>query len=468
MLNKNMIPYVSWKGKTLTQITSGIKMNKNTGTPSIFRAQPLKIYRKEIFSTSLDHPFVQRSRISIDEMNSPGGYIITQSKTDINGLEFTLDAKEANIINDSTYSGTCEALSTHGLCLTVENNARRRVRSAGMSRPTFSGQTLEKSYSFDTKQYLASRNKTFEQNQFNYLRSGNNMEKPGSSETIENVYSPGGVNRCKKYHIAQDTVFQYQWIQGNNQGNNDTIPTNVIIPAGYYNSEDINQYLKNTMTLNKHYYINQNNHSFVYLLSIEYNDKTGKIELKTFLSNNILFPSSMFITGNVTKYFISDSNVDTFCPFFIIPQSLSIALGFPTGNYPGIPGSTPTTRQTIAFNNSNNKLSLIINASAASPGIKSPSSIKTHYKPNNPQFAQQGAVTASSLITRVKYNSITSNAFKYQGVLGSSVANAMAYNGDDSMPYTLKNKIGFQTNKTPVFDNNGFKSVSASCVRVRR
>jgi hypothetical protein len=464
----NMIPYVSWKGKTLTQITSGIKMNKNTGTPSPFRAQPLKIYRKEIASTPLDHPFVQRSRISIDEMNSPNGYIISQSKTDANGLDFTLDAKEANITDNSTYNGSCEALSTHGLCLTVENNARRRVRSAGMSRPAPSGQGLGNSYNFDTRQYLASRNKTFGQNQFNYFRSGVDKEKPGSSETIENVYSPGGVNRCKKFHIVQDTILQYQWIRGTNRGNNDTTPTNVIIPAGYYSSDEVNQLLKNTMAFNEHYYINQNSRSFVYLLNIEFNDKTGKIELQTFLSNNILFPSSMFVTGNVANYFISDAAVDTFCPFFIIPQSLSIALGFPAGNYPGIPGSTPTTLQTVAFNNSNNKLSLIINASSTPPGITPSPYVKSYYKPNNPQFAQQGAVTASSLITRVKYNSITSNAFKYQGVLGSSVANAMAYSGDDSMPYTLKNKIGFQTNKTPVFDNNGFKGVSASCVRVRR
>ena len=73
-----------------------------------------------------------------------------------------------------------------------------------------------------------------------------------------------------------------------------------------------------------------------------------------------------------------------------------------------------------------------------------------YYKPNNPEFAQQGAVVSSSYITRVKYNSITKCSNIYRQALGLSVANALAY-GVSENGYTIKDVIGYPNTKTPVF-----------------
>lgn len=64
------------------------------------------------------------------------------------------------------------------------------------------------------------------------------------------------------------------------------------------------------------------------------------------------------------------------------------------------------------------------------------------YKPNNKQFAQQGAVTSSSLTTRINYNTINSVAAQTALPLGIATANALAY-GVPSNGYTLKDIIGY-------------------------
>jgi hypothetical protein len=73
------------------------------------------------------------------------------------------------------------------------------------------------------------------------------------------------------------------------------------------------------------------------------------------------------------------------------------------------------------------------------------------YKPKNSQFAQNGAVSSSSLIARKKYNTITSNAHEYLLPYGAAVADAMSYGISDSI-YTYKNKIAFPTKITPRFN----------------
>lgn len=64
------------------------------------------------------------------------------------------------------------------------------------------------------------------------------------------------------------------------------------------------------------------------------------------------------------------------------------------------------------------------------------------YKPNNKQFAQQGAVTSSSLTTRKIYNTINTTAAQTAGPLGIATANALAY-GVPQSGYTIKDIIGY-------------------------
>lgn len=76
--------------------------------------------------------------------------------------------------------------------------------------------------------------------------------------------------------------------------------------------------------------------------------------------------------------------------------------------------------------------------------------IPTYYKPNNPQFAQQGAVSSSDRLLRLKYDTMTTNGGLYSSALGSATGNAMAYGGSPN-PYSVKEKIGYPLTKTPVF-----------------
>lgn len=62
---------------------------------------------------------------------------------------------------------------------------------------------------------------------------------------------------------------------------------------------------------------------------------------------------------------------------------------------------------------------------------------QTIYKPNNVQYAKQGAVDSSDRLTRLKLNTINKNAASYAEVFGSS---ASRYLGMASTPYFLKSK----------------------------
>jgi hypothetical protein len=74
-----------------------------------------------------------------------------------------------------------------------------------------------------------------------------------------------------------------------------------------------------------------------------------------------------------------------------------------------------------------------INKCSTTPSI-------TIYKPNNTQFAVQGAVSSSARIDRLKFNTITKNGASFYTAWGSAGANAGRYQGTQEGPYFLKSK----------------------------
>lgn len=76
-----------------------------------------------------------------------------------------------------------------------------------------------------------------------------------------------------------------------------------------------------------------------------------------------------------------------------------------------------------------------------------------YYKPSNSKFAQDGGVSSSEVLLRLKYNTINSIAAKSasNANLGHAAANAMAY-GVVNQPYTIKDKIGFPNTCSPVIN----------------
>jgi hypothetical protein len=270
----------SWKDKTFAQITSSISSNRdytlNTTYTSklLLKPLPLKIYRREIgISKTACNP---RTSVRIDELNRAGGYIVydttidggmTDASANSIGIRHTLDIPISNSVYEKSGCATDE-----GGCFNIGSNALRRVRSAGMI-------TKNKDIYYTSRtQYLVSRNKTFDQNQYNYLKSGSSTAEPGSSGALDNVYASQGISHC---------------------------------------------------------------------------------------------------------------GADSYIPVY--------------------------------------------------------------YKPNNSQFATQGAVSSSSLTTRLKYDTITTVGSSYRTPYGASMADALAY-GVPTGGYTIKDKIGYPVKSTPVFN----------------
>ena len=65
----------------------------------------------------------------------------------------------------------------------------------------------------------------------------------------------------------------------------------------------------------------------------------------------------------------------------------------------------------------------------------------TIYKPNNTQFARQGAVSGSTRLQKLKSDTITSNGFSYYSAYGATMANAGNFQGtNESNNYFVKNR----------------------------
>jgi len=64
-----------------------------------------------------------------------------------------------------------------------------------------------------------------------------------------------------------------------------------------------------------------------------------------------------------------------------------------------------------------------------------------YYKPNNCQFAQQGGVSSSSRLLRLKLNTINSNANSIGKSYGRSAGSALAYSGRSEAPFINKEKM---------------------------
>jgi len=432
IVQMNKIPLIQWKGQTIEQIQSVIRKNnvttnESTDNSAKFRANPLKIYRREIATADMSNCNV-RTSTKIDVFNRPNGTIINSSATNKNGL--------VNILDNTYPNNSCKTYANCSVILSPEENARKRVRSSGMIRKKYDASRDTNSYYTSSQQYLASRNLSFQQNQYNYIRMGDATAKPGSSLASNNLYSPNGLNHCPKYFIAGDVSFGYVWI--------DNTSVTVDVSSGYYNIGEINGLFKRKMIENHHYYTKQQvglnpdpyHDVLTFLLNISYDNNTNEVQFQTFRTDSGVHPTSDYTISSDATWTRPPSNAPLFPQVNIPNNIMQTALGFTSGNYP--------TSQ-----NTNTGLSLQTFTSSSTPGIQ-PNYKKLYYKPNNPQYGQQGAVSSGDVITRKRYNAITNSASSYRNALGESVANALAY-GVPANGYTVKDKIGYPLKQTPTF-----------------
>ncbi len=187
------------------------------------------------------------------------------------------------------------------------------------------------------------------------------------------------------------------------------------------------------------YYYNDN---LVFLLKFGFNIITNNVELQVFKTDTDIFntPGNIYsIPFNIdgVAAWVNPLPAASIYPLFIIESnSFQSMIGINAGSYP---------ESNVAISQPN-----ILTFESTSPPSVTPLYRALYYKPNNPQFGQQGAVSSGDLLTRKKYNSITNSTVAYRAAFGSSVANALAY-GVPSNGYTVKDKIGYPIKKTPKF-----------------
>jgi hypothetical protein len=451
LLNHNPRVKISWKGRTINQITSSIQKNgtkTNTSTSDvIFRAMPLKIYRREIATnipTITTQNTCHNSRVStsIDELNYPGGSILSKSATnpDSFGQLNTLESPAPGNLNE-TYG--CKGANTSSNC--AEKNARRRCRSSGIIRRVYDNARSEISYFTNTNQYLVSRSKTFLQNQYRHVRPNDISIVTTSMSPKNETYSPNGVSHNQKAYIAEGAnVFYYYWIDASgatdfatNNPNNKRFT--VTIPPGNYDVHELNSAFETVMTKNMHYFVYTPSQINVFLMKIIYNNTNCAVEIQSFSNASV---------SNQVNYLVpigaswTRPAVDAVPVYYFPSTGIQNVVGFSSGYYPNV-ATTPTANQTL---------------NGASYGALSnlshtiyPSYSITYYKPSNRRFATQGGVSSGDMTQRVKYETISRNGLVYSNALGVNVGNAMSY-GISYSVYTIKDKIGYPAKQTPVID----------------
>ena len=283
---------ISWKGQTFNQITSYIRKNGavdstlNIGSNIFKRGRPLKIYRREVVVPD-ENSCNERTSMRMDLLNAPGGSI-TNSVVNTGGLVNTIDFNLTENLSErpsNVSNAVCELNVGN-----TQSNALRRLRSGGMIKKQFDISTNKQTYYTNSQQYINSRNLSFNQNQYYYMRTGNTSSKPGDSLSTNNLYVTNTSSSCKQFYISAATSFQYQWIneptyaldeQGDPTTVNLTEPAiaTVDVPVGYYTIDELNQVLHNTMIANLHYYRRSDNNSNVFLMSFTLNEMTGLVEL---------------------------------------------------------------------------------------------------------------------------------------------------------------------------------------------
>lgn len=406
-LNFNPVKYTSWKGNVFYKISSFSKKNKNDetlNTQLFMKPLPLKIYRKELSKINSCNEHIS---LKIDELNRPGSFIQSQTQS-------------AGYINYKTNDVTeCKSTNTNSCVNMPDVDARRRVRSAGMIRRKYDSSRNNDTYCTSSNQYLVSRNRTFSQNQYNYIRQGNSNVKPGTNLSKTNIYSPNGISHCIQPYISEkngNNVFSYRWINN--------VTYQVIIPEGQYDIDELNTIFQNVMLKNTHYFKNKTTQANQFLLNMSYDNNNKVVILENKDYTDYLSNSNYSINSLPLNNWNSVAN-PVQVVFQIPNTNFQNIIGFTSGNY-GAPSQTSNSKPNITQNY-----------------------VTMNYKPNNPQFGQQGAVSSSSLITRKKYDTITSVGAKMKAPYGSATANALAYGVSDHQ-YTVKDKIGFPLKRTPV------------------
>jgi hypothetical protein len=478
-LNMNERRIISWKGQTFNQVVAGLKKNTNTfsetSTRGFFLAPPIKQYRREIANVNTCNT---RANVAGDAFFQPGGTIdnTTSTVSPTYVSEFNLTTNKTENPN-----GSCNIIAC-----SKSADAKRRVRSSGNIKRKFTASN--DTYYTSNKEYLVSRNRTVKQNEVFSIRYGDPSYKPGSPNSIPNIYTPNGINHCAKVSIqgfSSSPLFQYQWV--------DATVNDFTIADGNYNMEELNTLFRTTLLNRGHYYNDTNNGSKVFLYNFVYDTLSDKAQIQCFATSDALHPARYTIPVGSTWV----KPYGTIVPVIrILNNVFQTILGISAGYYPPADISNPSAKGQLqpgsrlsspndgyASNIYTPGLSAGVislyqtnmpqyvtgtqgsqfNIGTVNPTIGTPY-VPLYYKPSNSKFASQGGVDSSSRLTRLKYDTITNSANTYMTAYGKQTANALAY-GVSSSGYTVKDKIGYPAPKTPTATRGIVSACNSSVIR---
>ena len=215
-LKHTSVKYVSWKDRTFNQITSTIQKNKNTNLSKTdyFKALPLKIYRREIANPGICINRYPRTNVSIDEINSPGGYIIRNTSAPGN-----IERIMINKTDNKSENGMC---TKNDILCTPGDIARARVRNSRMNKPKYishpsyaDGTVTNVAFFQNSKQYLNNRMKSFEKNQ-NSLSSCVTTKPSNTSYKVQGAVSSSAHVLGRKLDTMDRTANIFYTTSGSN------------------------------------------------------------------------------------------------------------------------------------------------------------------------------------------------------------------------------------------------------------
>lgn len=425
-LNMNKIRPIMWKGQTFNQVMSGIKMNKKplntTSNHNLFMPQPMEHYRREIASTTADK--CARPSMSVDVLLQPGGSIVNSASANANTLGVGNMVVDFNKTNNKTENpGACV-----GACSDRANDARRRVRSAGMITKKFNVAANNDTYYTSNHQYLVNRSRTIKQNEYTHLRTGDRSLLPGAPGSNANIYTSNGISHCPEVKIAVsngNNTFNYIWL--------DATETTVTIPDGNYNIGELNDYFKSILIVNKHYIRDITDGIYIHLFNFVFDMVTNRIQIQCFVASQTIFPSPRYLKPVGATWNIPVSA--TVPSIKILSNNFQTVIGFDAGTYPS---TAQTTNQVFT--------------GSANPKIAEPY-VPLYYKPSNSKFASQGGVDAGARLARLKYDTITNSANSFRTAFGSQTANSLAYGVPNPGPTNnVKDKLGYPNTCSPSID----------------
>lgn len=245
-LDLNATSLISWKGLTINQINSKISKNVGTvqGQRNLFKANPVRLPRRETNTT--DSKNCNRSAITLNTINIPGGTIANSSATTSNNILLTTEVKVPN--NSCEYPGTCNTYTSP-----IEN-AKRRVRSGGMIRQKYHETSNNKAYHTNTREYLESRNMTYKQNQYVLSNPDNTCFKthynPSNNQfAVQGAVTSSDLVTRKRYNTITDSAVSYQAPLGKDVAN---ALSYGVSTTGYTLKDKIGYPMKQTPTFSKY------------------------------------------------------------------------------------------------------------------------------------------------------------------------------------------------------------------------